>query len=276
MTVLLRSTRILISLTCATWIAGCATTKAGSAEEPQKETQVLVPAGDGTTQVVKVIHDGQTRPFEPGTRYITTLGLPANVRFTPPDWIVNPAIDGVLGSLGVAPENDLGTREQLNEARRDGRIELARMLEVRVQEVGRGDLEQYIEAARVVDEVTFDNSSAKSSLGVDRAITDLVLSGSRQRAMWFDPANGDCYVWLVMDGQVPQMADHSVENGVSIYVANRAIESEYRPDWPEAPTPAPVPQVQAPAPVPVKKSPTEKLEEVLKPIESIPVGTAGS
>ena len=214
------------------------------------------------------------RAYNSGTRYITTLGLPAHIRVTPPDWIANPATDGVLGAIGVAPRNDLGTREQLDNARRNGRMEIGHMLETRVQNVGRDDVEQHIQVTRTGagDSLEHNNDSQKSNLGVERNITDLVLSGSRQRALWFDPSNGDCYVWLVMDGSVPGMANHTVENGVSIYVANKAVGSTYKPTWPSEPKP-PEPQPEAPAPV--IKTPIEKLEESLKPIMSIPVkGTA--
>ena len=143
------------------------------------------------------------------------------------------------------------------------------MLEMRLQRVGRADLEQYLSVTRNGDQLRADNDSQKSNLAVERDITDLVLSGSRQQALWFDPSNGDCYVWLVMDGSIPRKADHTVENGVSVYVANTDIGSEYRPQWPTAPEPVVIPVAPAPEP---EKSPTEKLEEALKPIETIPVG----
>ena len=209
-------------------------------------------------------------PSYPGaTRYITTLGLPATSWGAPPDWIANPGMTGVLGALGVAGRNDFGTREQLDEARLAARLEMAHMLEMRLQRVGRADLEQYLGVIHTGDQLLADNDSRKSNLAVERDITDLVLSGSRQQALWFDPSNGDCYVWLVMDGSVPRKANHTVENGVSVYVANTDVGGEYRPEWPSAPEPVVVPVAPAPTP---EKSPTEKLEEALAPIETIPVG----
>ena len=260
-------------------LAGCSSTK----KSPEEKTLSLTGATAGTeqspdvfvtsdgTRVVRVYDQDAARPMEAGSRYVTSLGLPSDVIITPPDWIVNPSLSGVLGAIGVAPRNDLGTGIQVDVARTNGRIELAHMLEMRLQDVGRSDLEQYIRIDRQGESLVPANDSNMSHLGVQRDITDVVLSGSRQNAMWFDPTNGDCFVWMVMDGDVPQRADHSVENGVSVYIANTAVGSEYRPERPEILRPAPEVKGPVPAPPPVQKTPTQELEEKLKELESLPV-----
>ena len=208
----------------------------------------------------------RTDPLE-GTRYLTSVGLPGVGAVYLPDWVVNPSLDGVLGAVGVAAPNDLGTSHQVEGARTSARLELARMLEVRVQEVGRRDIDQHL---RVGDEGSIeDQGSRKSLLGVDRNISDLVLAGSRQRALWFDPNSGDCYAWIVMDGSIQSKADHYVENGVSVYVANQVIDTEFRPQRPQ-PEPAPAPEApQQPT------DPLDRLESNLDPIETIPVRPYG-
>jgi hypothetical protein len=203
-----------------------------------------------------------------GTRYLTSVGMPNTGPVTLPDWVVNPTLDGVLGAIGVASRNELGTSHQIENARASGRLEIARMLEVRVQEVGRRDIEQRL----VVGQGELqDQGSRKSLLGVDRSIADMVLAGSRQRALWFDPTTGDCYLWVVMDGAVKTKADHSVENGVSVYIANQPVTKEFRP---ERPKPVEPPKVQPPEPEPM--GPIEALESRLKPIETIPLKTKGA
>lgn len=204
-----------------------------------------------------------------GTRYITTLGLPSDMVIHYPDWIVNPGIENLLGSVGVAGPSALGTREQVEEARTAARLELARMLETRIQGIGRGELEEHRLANGELDDPAADGEGRRSRLGIERDITDLVLSGSRQRALWFDPLSRDCYVWVVMDGGIPGKAEHFIENGVSVYVANQPIASEYRPARQPEPRPREEPAA-APAPEP-PKGPIERLEENLKPIESVPV-----
>jgi hypothetical protein len=188
-----------------------------------------------------------------------------------PDWVINPAIGGVTGAVGVAASNDLGIREQLDEARLNGRLELASMLELRVQRVGRSELEQDIR----VEGGTPGNRSRRNTLGVDRNILDTVLAGTRQRALWFDETSGECYVWMVMDGAILSRTSHKVVEDVSVFVASQVIANEYKPDrkkiepptvivnMPEQPTPAPEPEQP--------KGPIEQLEESLKPIETIPV-----
>jgi hypothetical protein len=194
---------------------------------------------------------------------VTAIGLPEVGPVFLPDWVVNPTVGGVLGAIGVASTNRLGTSHQIGEARHAARLEVARMLEVRIQEVGRREFEQHLRVAGAGE--ALDEGSHKALLGVDRDIADVVLAGSRQRALWFDPTNGDCYVWMVMDGAIHARADHYVENGVSVYVANQAITQEFRPERPVAPEAEPAPEPEQP------KGPIEELESRLKPIETIPV-----
>ena len=252
-------------------LAGCAGNRAGEEDPPPPGDADAGSAPDGSV-VVRMAESGGTSPGAPGTRQITTLGLPSDMVIHYPDWIVNPGIEGILGAIGVADASPLGSKFQIEEARLAGRLELARMLETRVQSVGRAELEEHRHASGDPIDPDTEARARRSRLGVDRDITDIVLSGSRQRALWFDPLSSDCYVWVVMDGGVPGMADHSIENGTSIYVANRPIASEYRPErQPEPRAPVsepPAPPVVAPDP---ELTPIEKLEENLQPIKTIPV-----
>ena len=197
-----------------------------------------------------------------------------------PDWVINPAMGGVTGAVGVAPGNDLGMREQLDEARLSGRMELVSMLELRVQRVGRTELEQDIRVER--DQPA--DRTRRGTLGVDRHILDAVLAGSRQRALWFDSETGECYVWMVLDGALLERVNHRVAKGVSVFVANQQLPNEYKPKRKsiEPPTvivqmpkaekvePAPVAAPEVPEP---PKEPIKELEDKLNPIETIPVST---
>ena len=194
-----------------------------------------------------------------------------------PDWVINPTLGGVTGAVGVAARNDLGMREQLDESRLNGRLELASMLELRVQRVGRSELEQDV---RVEGGVS-GNRSRRNTLGVDRNILDTVLAGSRQRALWFNNDSGEVFVWMVLDGAVLERVSHHVSKDVSVFVANTPIAQEYKPDR-KKPAPPEIliqmpdaPQV-APAPVPEEPmTPVEEIEGKLREIETIPVEDSG-
>lgn len=185
-----------------------------------------------------------------------------------PDWVINPGTGKVLGAVGVGPVCQLGTKEQLDEARLNARLELAQMLELRLQGIDRGILEQQTQAAGG----NIQDSSRKSILGVDRSIADIVLAGSRQRALWFDPDNGECYVWIVLDSAVLDKVDHYINQDVSTFVANTAIENEFKPQRriPKPPTVV-VDMPGAPAPAPEILEPVEELEAKLKELETIPL-----
>ncbi len=184
-----------------------------------------------------------------------------------PDWVINPGLGGVIGAVGVAPSKGMGTKEQLDEARLNGRIEIANMLEGRVQRVGRAELEGNSRATAA----SRSEQSRKNILGIDRNILDSILAGSRQRALWFDPDNGECYVWMVLDGAVLDKVDHHVKDSVSVFSANTPITSEYRPQRrvPEVPRVS-VEAPDTPAATMPPRSPVDELETKLKDIETIP------
>ena len=191
-----------------------------------------------------------------------------------PEWAINPAMGGVVGAVGVASIKGLGVREQLDEARLSGRLELASMLETRLQTVGRSTLEENLMA----NEDGRGENSRRNTLGVDRDILDIVLAGSRQRALWFDPETGECFVWMVLDGGVLSQAQHYVVDDLSVFIANTPIEKEYKPVRAKlAPPTITVEATEVPeAAPPPPKEPVEQLEESLKPIESVPINLEDS
>ncbi len=190
-----------------------------------------------------------------------------------PDWVINPGLGDVIGALGVAPQKGMGTKEQLDEAKLNGRIELAAMLEGRVQRVGRTELEEDYNAT----EAGRTEVSHKNILGVDRNILDMVLAGARQRALWFDPDNGEAYIWMVLDGAVLANASHHVADSVSVFVANTPITVPYIPQRRQQEVPQVIVAPRAPAPPPPEapKDPIDVLEGKLKEIETIPLKKDG-
>lgn len=228
------------------------------AEEPSRSVEVSVSGAEATKTGDSTI----------------TLNYPESddINDRIPDWVINPAIGGVTGSVGVASKNDLGTQEQLDDARLNGRLELVSMLETRVQRVGRTETEQDIRAERG----SSNNRSRKTGLEIDRNILDSVLAGSRQRALWFDNDTGEVYVWMVLDGGVLKSSEHSVKKDVSVFIATALIANEYKPARTKPLPPTVVVQMPTqPPPLPEPKGPTEKLEGQLKPIVTIPIDESG-
>lgn len=244
-------------------LTGCQTTK--GAKEP--EDPAAAEGAEANREEMTVQVDGANAQREGDT---ITLDYPVledrNLRI--PDWVINPAIGGVVGAVGAASPKGLGVREQLDEARLSGRLELASMLETRLQSIGRSALEENL----LANAEGLGEDSRRNTLGIDRDILDVVLAGSRQRALWFDPDTGECFVWMVLDGGVLAQSEHYVVDELSVFIANKAIDSIYMPERkkPQAPTVI----VEAAAPVPEKeapKEPVEVLEESLKPIEAVPI-----
>ena len=258
----------IVALLALSWSTGCQTAPArapipapadrqvsgnsGGAEVERAELEVSVSGADATKS-------GDTLKID----YPVLQDMNDRI----PDWVINPAMGGVIGGIGVAPKKGMGTKEQLDEARLNARIELVTMLEGRAQRVGRTEIQENYEATAA----SRSEQSQKNILGIDRAILDGVLAGSRQRALWFDPDNGECYVWMVLDGAVLDKVDHHVKDSVSVFSANTPINSEYRskrrvPEVPRVSVEAP----DTPAATMPPRSPVDELETKLKDIETIP------
>jgi hypothetical protein len=255
-------------LVATVFLTGCQTAKK---EPPKEDTTAQVGADESNATVTResrtIQVDGATSTRDGQT---ITLDYPVlqdkNQRI--PDWVINPAMGGVVGAVGVASVKGLGMREQLDEARLSGRLELASMLETRLQTVGRSALEENLMA----NADGRSENSRRNTLGIDRDILDIVLAGSRQRALWFDPETDECFVWMVLDGGVLTKAQHYIVDDISVFIANKPIAEEYKPQRAKVKSPTVV--VEAPAPAPEEpKEPVEQLEESLKPIQSVPINS---
>ncbi|MDZ8118932.1 hypothetical protein [Pontiella agarivorans] len=265
-------------LVASVFLTGCQTAKT-----PSQEQDAMAPAEAESTagmdqqegaavgrESMTIQIDGADASHEGDTLTLTYPVLQdKNNRL--PDWAINPAMGGVVGSVGVASVKGLGTREQLDEARLSGRLELASMLETRLQTVGRSALEENLMA----NAEGRGENSRRNTLGVDRDILDIVLAGSRQRALWFDPESGECFVWMVLDGGVLDKALHYVEDEVSVFIANTPIAVEYAPARAKLEPPTVVVEAAEPPPPPPKE-PVEQLEENLKPIATVPINSSDS
>ncbi|MFT4540431.1 MAG: hypothetical protein ACI835_002882 [Planctomycetota bacterium] len=82
---------------------------------------------------------------------------------------MSPTLDDVIDSVGIASRNQLGTNDQVENAHTPARLEIARMLEARVQDVGRRDIEQNLSINGDGD--LAESGSHKSLLGVDSLST---------------------------------------------------------------------------------------------------------
>jgi hypothetical protein len=254
----------MLGLVATFILAGCQTAKSTSPppdETANKDTPEAVTEREEMTVKVEGANASQS-----GDTLTIDYPVLEDINLRIPDWVINPAIGGIVGAVGVSSKKGLGVREQLDEARLSGRLELASMLETRVQTVGRSALE---ENQMATGEGRNENSR-RNTLGIDRDILDLVLAGSRQRALWFDPSTGECYVWMVLDGAVLTQAKHYVIEDLSIFIANQPIKNEYKPERKQAKPPTVIVEAAAPA-APAPKEPVEKLEDSLKPIESVPI-----
>jgi hypothetical protein len=265
--------RVVPFLVAGSFLIGCESSQTTEPEPAGSEPDMAAPSEDPVErEQMQVRVEGADATREGDT---ITLDYPVLTEKNDilPDWAINPGIGGVLGAVGVAAPGVLGTKEQLNEARLNARTELAYMLEARFQSVGRNQLEQQVQATAG----GLSDTSRKSFLGVDRTIADVVLAGSRQRALWFDPDNGECYVWVVLDGKVLEMVDHYIEQEISVFIANTPITTSFIPVRRRMEPPVVVIEGPEPPPPPPEapKEPVEELEDRMKPIETVPLREGG-
>ena len=256
--------RNVLSVVCVVLLAACAS-------EPKKSTEPVKPAPDKEAKVT--VTGAEAKVEDDGS---ITLNYPTNddINYRVPDWVINPSLGGVTGAVGVAATSRLGMREQLDAARWNGRLELASMLELRVQRIMRAELEENVRFAGTND----TGEARRDTLGIDKQILDTVLAGTRQQALWWDTETNELYCWMIVDGKVLDRVDEHVMRGVSVFISTGYPTTEYMPERPQPKAPTVVvnmPETQ-PAPAPEKpKTQVEELEDSLKPIESIPLTEDG-
>ena len=100
---------------------------------------------------------------------------------------------------------------------------------------------------------------------MDRDVVDVVIAGSRQRSLWFDPESGECYVWMVLDAKILDKAKHVVVEGISVLVARDPADPPR--DDPPQDRPPQDPQKEVtpdkPPPAPPKTPERSSLAELL-------------
>ena len=107
-----------------------------------------------------------------------------------------------------------------------------------------------------------DERPRRNLVTVDRDLVDVVIAGSRQRALWFDPESGECYVWMVLDAKILDGAKAVVVEGVSVLEARdpAALPQDIRSVGRDPP-PAPPPKALEP--------PAEKIDQRSCPVKTI-------
>ena len=255
------TTAAICVMTAAFFLTGCQSVK-----NAPKDTAAPDENGAATERAEMKVKVAGATSSQSGDTLTIDYPVMENKNFRIPDWVINPAIGGIVGAVGVSSPKKLGMREQLDEARLSGRLELASMLETRLQTVGRSELEDNAMATGAGR----TENSRRSTLGVDRDILDIVLAGSRQRALWFDPQTDECFVWMVLDGAVLMQSQHYVVDGVSVFISDKPVKTEYKPERKKPIVPTVIVEASEPPPAP-EKEPIEKLEDNLKPIQTVPI-----
>lgn len=134
-----------------------------------------------------------------------------------PHWVCNPDIEGGISAVGIAKIGKAGFAFARTEAMANGRDELARQMNVKVQNM----VKNFTQATGLGDDETVDRVSSQ----VSRQVANQALTGSKQRAMWQSPA-GDIHVWMVVD---PESVREAAKEAVtSSYKNDKALWQQFQ------------------------------------------------
>ncbi|MCP3952453.1 MAG: hypothetical protein GY697_09595 [Desulfobacterales bacterium] len=126
-----------------------------------------------------------------------------------PAWVLNGHAEGDISAVGSAVIGKSGIQFAKNEALAHGRNELARQTSIKVKAL----VNNFVEQTGLGDEQLVDRFSKQMT----KQITNVTLSGSRQKDMWISPSK-ELYVLMVMD---PATVKESVK---------RQLTSSYKND----------------------------------------------
>ena len=107
-----------------------------------------------------------------------------------PAWVLTPNVEGGICAVGIAGATQAGMAFQRTQAMANGRDELARQLELKVNNM----VKDFTQTTGVGNASTVDRVSST----VSKQVASQTLAGSKQKAMWVAD-DGEVYVLMVMD-----------------------------------------------------------------------------
>lgn len=108
-----------------------------------------------------------------------------------PMWVLDPSVEGGVAAVGSAQKSPGGIQFQRTEALANARDELARVLSVKVNNM----VKNFSQSTGVGDAQTFE----KVAQQVSKQVASETLSGSKQKAIWINPATGELFVHVMLD-----------------------------------------------------------------------------
>lgn len=126
-----------------------------------------------------------------------------------PMWVLDPTVEGGIAAVGSAQKSPGGLQFQKTEALANARDELARILSVKVNNM----VKNFSQATGVGDAQTFE----KVAQQVSKQVASQTLSGSKQKAIWINPATGELFVHVVLD---PQSVKDAAKDSVMTSLKN--------------------------------------------------------
>jgi len=113
-----------------------------------------------------------------------------------PEWAMNMGkYDKGIGAVGVARSTNLGTQRQINQANLAARMQLAQILESKIE----GAVESAAESAIMLNLPEGKEIGQLTEQEQVRTFVKKTLEMSQPNAQWKDPENGELYVWVVIE-----------------------------------------------------------------------------
>lgn len=165
---------------------------------------------------------GETRSDNIASPAATAPGAKTQ-EVTMPEWVMDPGTGGQFGAVGISKTSLGGSQEEFARALANGRTELGRAINTRVQAAyvrfftEGGSLNQGANGG-----VDAKIAAEEMSTNVSRQLTDQVLTGSRQKAIFRDPNTKELFMWVVISSDKLEAMQTQIKQAAQNEVAKRA------------------------------------------------------
>ena len=113
-----------------------------------------------------------------------------------PAWVINMGTyDKGIGAVGIARRTKLGTQRQINQANLAARLQLAQIVESKVE----GAVESAAESAIMLNLPEGKEIGQLTEQEQVRTFVKKTIEMSRPKAQWKDRTNGELYVWMILE-----------------------------------------------------------------------------
>lgn len=113
-----------------------------------------------------------------------------------PDWVVSPAVEGMVAAVGIAPKTAGGIKMQIAQAEADAMANMAAQIQTKVNRVTKESMRSAGVSTGGNDQEAVDRYFAQATKSI---VKDVPISGAKRKNIFQSPMDGSLYIQMVLD-----------------------------------------------------------------------------